>query len=565
MSVRSRLAISAAGLILGGGTVSVLGAQQTRQPDKDTPFMLVLSFQGNEPGLGMRAADAVRTRLRQDFPFRQLWIVEKAPICASLEQSGYKCDEVLEVSNAQLLARAMRADDFMLGSAVKNGANFQVNARLILSRDAKLSQPLPTASGPRLDAVATAVSREYKAARAQLDGERKCANALSAGKLPEAVTAARAGIAAYANGTLARLCLARAFSAMKAPDDSIIRITREVLAIDSLNRQALELISTSFQNTGNKAEAATSLIRLLQTNPTDTDLAQRVVNSLAASGEINRARDLITKIVADNPGNTDLQKLQFLILLASNDWKRAIAIGESLAQDTMFTDQNYFERMAAAYSSDSQPQKAAAIVARGTARFPQVASLWALRGQLERRSGQLQQGLTSSRRAAQLDPKSPNVWLQIAQSFVELNQPDSALATLKQGVVHADSAARVLSAQYALSLGNAQYRKANTSKVREDFMRALPFLGFADSVSTSPASAFLVGVTHFNIGISAAQDAPKAKNCDLARLAQSSFNTASIYTPKGGSTNPAAAGQIMSAIQQYGPTVEKQVKSYCKS
>jgi predicted Zn-dependent protease len=123
------------------------------------------------------------------------------------------------------------------------------------------------------------------------------------------------------------------------------------------------------------------------------------------------------------------------------------------------------------------------------------------------------------RKAVQVDPKTPRGYLNIAQVYMDLKQPDSALVALRQAVSSgADSAAFV--ATYALSQGNTLRKLADSLKAipdsaknpasmtrfRTDLQRSLRFAQLADSLAPSPTSKFLVGFIGYSIGASAITD-----------------------------------------------------------
>ena len=96
MNARHRQALSLAGLLAGfaaSGQVAAVSAQgynANRSPDPNTPRIMVpaLKASGGDKNLGASAADAIRSRLSADVPFKQLWVIPKNDINATLEGSG---------------------------------------------------------------------------------------------------------------------------------------------------------------------------------------------------------------------------------------------------------------------------------------------------------------------------------------------------------------------------------------------------------------------------------------------------------------------------------------------
>ena len=205
------------------------------------------------------------------------------------------------------------------------------------------------------------------------------------------------------------------------------------------------------------------------------------------------------------------------------------------------------------------------------AKFKNNAALWSLYAQTLRLAGQLPQSLTAAQTAVKLDPKTEHGYLRIAQAQIDLNQPDSAIATLKQAVAAGEDKATV--GQFLLVLGNKAYKdasaqtprtKADSLAMREAFQHAVTILAAADSTAPSAASKFVLGVSAFKAGDLAIRENQSAKQCDLAKLAESSFLTAQINIAAGGSIDPKTAQQLLSALEQYRPAVEGQIKRFCK-
>lgn len=561
---RHSLAIVGAFVALAAaGAPADLEAQRTIRADPNAPRMMVGTFRGNEKGLGTQAATAIESRLRQDIAYKDLWVITRADVTGVLEASGFHPDSALDATNAKQLATLLRADEYLAGRIDKSGGKFTIDARLVLSRDNALVQPLPRVEASRLDQAALLLSREVQAARKQISAEKKCVQNIRENKNEEAVTAAKAGIAAYERSTLARLCLATAYQQLKMPPESILAVTSQVLTVDPRSRYALQLAADAYKGLGQEQQAVQAYTTLLAAAPNDPTLVRGVVEQLAGMGNLDIAKPIVDTAVAENPGDMGLVRLQWLIYLTAKDWKGAARIGEDLIRaDTAAGDTLFFRNLAIAYLNDSQPQKAAEAAARGAAKFPSDPSLLLFQATLLRQAGQLPQALEVVRRIERINPRAERLWVQKATIFNEMNQPDSALVALKTGLGNGEDSTIV--SQIALQQGNALYRKSNETKTRDDYQAALRWLEFSDQAAKSPQAALLIGVTSFNLGQSAANEASKAKSCDLARLADQSFNSAQIYLPRGAQVQQEAAAQMMGAINQFQPFVADQIKRHCK-
>jgi tetratricopeptide (TPR) repeat protein len=552
-------------------------AQRTRvlTPPEGTSRFMVPTLRSADKNMGVDAADALRSRLRQDFPTKELWVISKENICALLEASGFVCDVAPERVTAKLLAQQLRADEYLEGTVSRGGDGFVLTAQMVLTRNNNMVQPIGTFTGGRMLDVATKFSREFKEARKQLEPEQACENAIRDGNVAQAKQHAREAISSYPRSTLGRLCLINALVEDSSSADSILALSEEVLQIDSSSRLALLYAARAYATADDTTRAVETYTRLISLDPTNVPLQTEVVNYLAQAGNARGAIPIIEAAVEANPGDPDLLRLRFLIYLTVREWKSAIASGEDLlATDTAATDTLFFQRLAIAYATDSQPQKAAEITARGVAKYADNAGMWSLHARMLKTAGQLQPSADAARRALTIAPNNAAGWLALADVLVEMQQPDSAVAALRTAAQSPDSALKGQVAQRLLIIGNRSFQAGQESKERADFARAVGILASADSIAADPSVRsllgqsfaqikFLYGVSAFQVAASMVQENQDAKSCELAQAAQQHMVIAQLNVPVGGSFAPEAAQQILQAIPQYLPAIEGQVQRDC--
>lgn len=556
--------------VLGVGVLSFAAAftapasEAQARGQAQPPRLMVPVFRSGDKALGVQAGDALRSRLEGDYPQRVLFVVPKTDYVNALSQSGYPADEALSSLDLKQLAVILKAEEYLEGN-VQRTANggVRVNARLLLSRDNSVAQPLEPAEGAKVNDAMNALSRSIRDARKQLEDEKECYLNQRLRKYDDAVKKAREGVKKYPRATMARLCMLGTYRDMKKPLEEQLQVATEILAIDSLSKPALTVAAEAYKAKGDTTNYFRTLAQLVSADPGNAVLVNQVVNELASAKRANLASPLVRDAIKNNPGDAQLLRTGWLVFLAADEYKEAIATGEELVRvDTAAADTGFFLRMAGAYQADSNMQKMTETLARGTAKFPNNAALWLFLGQSQRRAGQTQQSIESIRKAMSIDPKVENGSLLLAQSFVELNQPDSALVYVRQGAASGQDKAAL--GQFATSLANTAYRAANGTKARPDFLKAMAIAQFADSLAPGDTPKFLTGASAVSAAVSALQEASQTKKCEPAKQSADLFEIAQVNVPAGGKVNAQAAGQLMQIVQQYGPTAQKLKAQLCK-
>ena len=573
MKVMQRRAMAAVALTLCGlSAPAALQAQSRNGPTADTPRLLVAVFAGNDRLAGVQVAEAVRTRISNSVNPRFLYVIPKTDITNYLESSGYKADSSLGPTDLKELAKLLRADEILFGIVTKTASGLRVEPRMLLARDPSVAQPLPAMTVASPNDAARDTERNFTEARKQLQDNRACENALRDQKYPAAVAAANAGIAKYPNSTIARTCLASAYQAMKLPPDSILRVAEEIRRLDPRNAWGHRFAFGAYQSKNEPENAVRALITLMSLEPWNTTLQGQVIAELAKLGKPDIALPLVDSLLMANPADPQLLKQKWLLSLAaaaaadsasaSARFEQAFMAGEAMVRvDTTLADSTYYSRQLAAAATAS-PQRGAEFAARAVQRFPNNAELWAIKAQVERKAGQLQMAEQSIRRAIAIDPKFPSARLLQAQLFVEMNMPDSTVAITRAAVAAGEDP----KTWAAMLLGPTQaaFKKAQETKAKEDYEKALALAEESDKLAQSETAAFFIGVAAFQIGLDALQAAQKPKSCPLARQAQDMFVKTTIAMPRGGRVEPNTARQILGYVAQYSPSADQMVKAYCK-
>jgi len=577
MTYRASAAVWGLAAVAFAWSPTSAAAQYTRRVPipEGTPRMMVAPFRGNEVGLGPKVSGQVIDKLTSDIPIKNLFVIPQKAVCDNLKASGFSCDSTPDPITSKLLATQLRADQYLEGNVTKNADTYKLETRMVLTRDNSMVQPLPDLQGNKLGDLIDRLSKEVQAARKQLDDEQKCENALRAGNAQDAITSARAAILAYPQSTISRVCLGNAFLAAKAPPDSIIAVTSKAVEIDPKNKPALALLADAYKEKADQQKDTTALDKAVDTwaaelaaDPKNLRLVEDVSQKIAASGRAQRAKPIIIQAVQDNPGDPSLVHLKWLILQATKDYAEAAATGEQMVQtDTSLADTSFFVRQASLYALINQPQKAAETTAKGVAKFKNNAALWSLDAQTQQLAGQTQAAVDAANQAIKLDPKAEHVYLRKAKAEMDLKQPDSTLATLKQALANGEDKGTV--GQFMLVLANQAYQAANDTANGHkpnipDWQKAIGTISAADSVTPSPTTKFLLGVAYFRVTDLAVRQNQTDKKCDLAKTAQDASLNSQINMQAGGSVDPKTAATILGILPKYQPAIDAQVKKYCK-
>jgi tetratricopeptide (TPR) repeat protein len=527
--------------------------------------VMIPTLQSADPAikdLGVQAAEAIRNQLTKQTNIRDLVVVPKNDIVNSLISSGYSPTEALAAGDAKALASLVRAPQYLEGSVTKTPTGYKIDSRLIIARDMSKGQALPSAQSAKLDDAASQVAKAIKDARRQLPAEEACHNAVAQGKPQEAVTAARQGLANYPTANILGICLAEAYNALKQPD-SVAAVAERVRATDPRNTPALRMLAETYRTKNDTTKLLDVLGALAAADPTNIRLIQDVVGEYAKMGHPEKAVPLMRDLLQNNPGDPALLNLAWLVYLNAKDYQGAIDVGNEMVRvDSTQATADFYTRLVAAYLALNQPQKASEAAAKGVAKFPNDPNLLTIVANTLYKAGQLQQAVDAAKKAVAANPKNAQAWFLLATIQGALNQYDELANTLNQAKA-AGADPNVLG-QLALQQGSNAYKAGQGSKDRADFQRAIKFLQLSDGLQTSADAKFLLGASAFSLGQSATIDANEKRSCDLARMARDAFNLASINLPAGGQKYPNEAAQLLTAIPQFTPAVDNEVKRFCK-
>jgi tetratricopeptide (TPR) repeat protein len=544
--------------------------QRGGPPNADTPHMLIAAFHSPDHALGVQAANDFRQRMMDENSARDLYIVPKKDVEGTLAASGYRPDSALSATDLLELGKQLRADEAVDARVEQLGKDSLRIAPRILVRlgQSDLIQPLPVIYAKNTDDAAKDVQREVEAARKQIPGFTTCRSQLTAQKFAEAIAAAKQGVAAYPQSTFARACELQALSAAKAPPDDIIAVARESLALDSLDATAAAFAADAYSAKNDTANAIAMTLVVYKADPTNSTVANNLVNSLVQSGNPEKAIPIIDDMLQSNPYDASMLRTKWLLLLNARHYKDALAAGEAMIKaDTAAATADFFTRMAATATADSNAQAASEYLARGAQKFPANADLQIAMAASLARAGQLQPALLAAQKAVAADPKVQGGWAYVVSLQSQLNQPDSALAAAHTAIATGADKAAIGNA--LLGVVGAAVKKAQASTARADWEQAYTYGAYADSLASTPTTKFFTGFAAFSVGsdalnnVSKLQSTDKAKACEEIKVAEDMWGTAQIDLVAGGQFQPDAVGKMMNVIQQYSSNIAPAKKALC--
>ncbi|MGH7620750.1 MAG: tetratricopeptide repeat protein, partial [Gemmatimonadaceae bacterium] len=371
------LSLSAAGL------KAPLAAQRSGEPvqhggapNQDTPQILVAVFSGPDHAMAVETTNETRRRIQQEHSARELYAVTKSNIDNTLKASGYQPDSALSVSDVMVLAKQVHGDYVLDGTVTKGPNGLHLESRILTETGKQtLAQPLPPVDGKDPGDIAKNVEKQVSEAIKSMPSYKTCTSDLRAQKNDEAAQVARAGIAAYPNSTLDRLCLLSAYSYSKAPPDSIISVANAILALDPTSILALSNAADAYAAKGDSSKAIEYNLRIYRADPSNTAIAQSIVQQLANSGAPEKALPIIDSLLVQNPGDPTMLRTRWLLLIHANQYKKALSAGEEYVKaDTAAANLDYYQRQIVVAQHDSDAVALQEFAARASKKFPKEVS-----------------------------------------------------------------------------------------------------------------------------------------------------------------------------------------------
>ena len=570
------------------GLIAALLAAPVLQAQEFTvQTLLVAPLDAASPRIARQVERATRSRLARSANRREVRVVGSDTIENSLRRAGYTNDIKLNDGERRLLARQMRADEIVVGVIESRPGTIEVKAHIALPRDWRLIQPLPVVRGPTPAAVGDSLANQVIRARSQMIGLRRCENALRMDDLSRAIQSAEAAVSSYTASTLARTCLAVALRLSGVNSDSVIRVSEDVLRGDSANIVAAVVRARALASSKPATDAWDYVLRL---RPDSLDLALTAVEELLRLQDAVRALDGAGRLAAIHESELRVKRLMFRAYVALSQWKNAAVLGDSLDwQDVAFrTDSTYAIRhiealrlsgdTLAAISKSARSVKefpgdlsmylqyaqlvkgeGPAVFPRGLALFPSSSELHVLAAREAVAAGKRRDALNSLGAAIKSDTALTQGFLQIAQLWLEEQQPDSAVAVIARAPRTGPRAE--LLRTYAMAQGR-QMIGGTPDTAFTVWRRALHLFAIADSVDSRDDTRGLIAATTLQLARGGLVLASKDRQCPPATMANEVLGITATMLERGVGDGTGAT-ELREAYDAMRPIADAAIKRYC--
>jgi tetratricopeptide (TPR) repeat protein len=566
-----RLCAGAAGVIASAG-VSELEAQRMRVSECKAPSTMAIAFPKSADKA--KAAD-VRDKVWStfnDFKGGNFCLVANENVDELIKNSNFPVDTVLGPLDLASITVPLRADEVLQFEIVPTGRSVQLKGSIVLGRDRQgfLRDSIPAHEPGESPSLAYKnFLTEVKKVQGMIELANKCFQLTKDEKFTEAEAAGRQALAALPSSNIARICLANALREGKKNPEEVIKLTDEVLAKDPTNMLVLQTQLFSYLDRDDKARYATVGGRIISISSSHP-MVEEIIANLAQWKQTEIVVQLLDRALRDDPENLNLLKIQFRIILASDNLTLAQTRGEALARimaqiDTAGVDTAFVNRMVNAYARDTateaSKQRAAEWLMRGTQKWPDNVEYAMRLAQTLRNLGQTQQAIAEYQRVIKLNPKAPGLRLQIANTYERAGQSDSAYVWIRRAAEQGDD--KNQAAGLVLATGLKKLNAAQTSGSIDDWRATIPVLAYADSLNPADKSAsFWWGVAAFQVGYGlykqladTAASAPKP-TCPVAKEAKDLMLLSNEKVRSAPNTNGQVAAQILTGFGQLLPALD---------
>jgi tetratricopeptide (TPR) repeat protein len=551
-------------------------AQRGGTPRADTPQLVVGVLTSRDPALGVQAADAIRRRIQNEHTATDLYVVPRPTMDQTLRSSGYNPDSTLGTTDLMALAKQVRSDYALDGTAERTNSGVQTSVRLLTQTGSRVvAEPLAPMIGADFADVAKKVERAVSEAIRALSFYHVCMNAVRMNDYRQAMAAAQQGLRLRPTSAALNVCVLSILGATGATPDSIIAVASVITSVDSSSVIAWANLADAYGQKGDSVRAIDAARMLHRLDPTNPDFTARFVDRKAGAGQFEAALAVLDTALRATPTNAGLLRKRWLLHLRLGLYAEALASGAALvAADSSAATVDYHERQLAAAKAAHDSVSAHRIALEASARFPRNVNFLLVLARDAVDRGAPREALGLAERVLSIEPANSVAWQLTITAHARAGDIDSAVATARRARVAgvpADAVGASLLAVVTPVLSAAQQ-----SPTRANWEAVLRTAQAVDSVASSPRSTFYVGVAAFQIAADEIQSltnvakrrsplrAERQTACSAATHLEDLVRIATIAMPRGGSVDPAIASKILAILPDYSAFVASVKQTNCR-
>ena len=551
-------------------------AQRGGVPRADTPQLLVSVFSSPDPGLGLLASNAVRSRIQSEHSATELYVVPRPTMEQTLRSSGYNPDSALAQNDIMELTKQVRGDYALAGNVERTSTGVRTFFRLLTQRGAVIvAEPLSPIVGVDFGDVAKQVDRAVSEAIRALTFYQECANAARLGDYPKAMAAAQQGLRLRPTSAALNVCVLSTLTATQASPDSIATVALRIIAVDSGNIVAWTSLADASEEKGDTTGALTATQTVHRIDPANAKATLSLIRRLVIAGQSEPALALLDTALRESPVNPELLRTRWLLHLRLRLAVEALASGAALvAVDSSAATVDYYERQLsmAILARDSASSHRLAL--EGSARFPKNVSFLLVLARDAVDQGASREALTLLARVLSIEPANGTAWRLAISAHARAGAVDSAVASARQALT-AGVAADAVGASL-VSVVTPLFSAAQASGTRANWDAVLRVSQVVDSVAPTARSGFYTGVAAFQIAADEIQSlvefsnrrtptrAERSAACSSAARVDDFVRVATIAMPRGGSVDPETATKILSALPGYSEFTSSIKRASCR-
>ena len=297
-----------------------------------------------------------------------MYVVPKANIDNTLAASGYPPDSALNAADLMELSKQLHGEYVLDGKVTKagpgNAVRFDVRVLLHRREHAGAAAAAGGRQGSgRCGEYGRAVDQrddqghadvphvhrqppraeERRRRRRRARGHRRLSELGAVAHLPAQRVHEREGIAR--------------FDHRRRQPDSDLRSGEHVGAVN---------LADAYAQKGDKDKAIETNLKIYRVDPSNTAVAQSIVQQLAQSGAPDKALPIIDSLIKDNPADVGMFRTKWLLLLNAKKFKEAYVASDEyikLAPDSASAD--FYNRMIGVAQTDSNATKVQEFAAKG--------------------------------------------------------------------------------------------------------------------------------------------------------------------------------------------------------